>query len=445
MTTRTKTHARIRIALKFLAAIAVLLSSFFGVGAAAHAVSVDPNVIDIQGAGLDKMVLSPDGKTLAITSWGSGKPGQVFLLDIASSTISEVTSLGLSGSDQVGGSVFSPDGKTLYVTVWKGTDAEGAVLQLDLEVSTTAPTEGRLQVTQVTTLTNTEFTDLWSIGITPDGTTLLISRYEGGLVYFDIASKVASFVPAEQTTAVNNQFMSPDGSLVYLLGYNGAVDAYRATSDTTQQGLVAGSSWVPSDASGALPSGDFNVESSCLSPDGVFVFMPAGYDRDAVYKIKLSTGLVVDKGLYATPGAQNIGQWGCVVSPDGTSLFVTQPNDIDPAIVVQYSTADLSLEPIVHQLPYTPGAENNFAYSYEIAVVGCDAYISGYYSQIAILREIGCASDNTDSSGASVRQQLAATGSHSQSWSTVWFGTVAALLILSGVIAAGTFTVTRNR
>ena len=46
--------------------------------ASAQATIVDADVIDVTGHGLAPMVLSPDGATLAVASWGSR---EVFLID----------------------------------------------------------------------------------------------------------------------------------------------------------------------------------------------------------------------------------------------------------------------------------------------------------------------------------------------------------------------------
>lgn len=89
-----------------------------------------------------------------------------------------------------------------------------------------------------------------------------------------------------------------------MLGYNGAIDAYSATSDPALQRRIDNASWVLTSAGVAVSGADVQVDSSCLTPDGTTVFIPAGYDHDALYKVDLATGDVLQETTYRTPNAQ---------------------------------------------------------------------------------------------------------------------------------------------
>lgn len=398
--------------------------------ASAQAAIVDADVIDVTGHGLAPMVLSPDGATLAVASWGSR---EVFLIDTTTQDVRSVV-VSQTSTDQAGGIAFSPDGTALYAVVY-GTSVEVINVATATIIDTLVADAGHA----------TAFDEVWSLSITRDGKTLMLGRYGlGGVVYFDLENKVVTniFNPLHanfsQSSAawtppgiVNSQFLSPDGSTLYMLGYNGAIDAYSATSDPALQRRIDNASWVLTSAGVAVSGADVQVDSSCLTPDGTTVFIPAGYDHDALYKVDLATGDVLQETTYRTPNAQYYGQWGCVVSPDGKSVFVTQPNDIEPSIVVEYSTADLSAAPIIHEIPFTIGS--NFGFTYGITVVGCDAYVSGFYEQIGILRNIGCVPDAPDNNQQSETAGLELANTGSQASAATAFGEI--FMSISAVFA----------
>lgn len=407
-----------------MSVIVAMLSFILLLPAAAQAATVDEEIIDITGSGLAPMVLSPDGVTLAVSSWGTS---EVFLIDTTTNNLRTVVDSGSLFSDQVGGLAFSPDGATLYAVVY-GTSV------ITIDVASATATDSLV----ADSAHPTAFDEVWSLSITGDGRTLMLGRFGlGGVVYFDLENEVVTNIFARLNTdssqssavwtppgIVNSQFLSPDGSILYMQGYNGAIDAYSATSDPALQRRIDSASWVLTSAGVAVSDADVQVDSSCLTPDGATVFIPAGYDHDAIYKVDLATGNVLQQTTYRTPNKQNYGQWGCVVSPDGSSVFVTQPNDYEPSIVVEYSTADLSAAPIIHEIPFTVGS--NYGYTYGIAVVGCDAYVSGFWQQIGIIRNIGCVPDvpNNDQQTESASLQLANTGSTPISYSLLSLGAV---------------------
>lgn len=370
----------------------------------AHAATVDPGIIDVGDpldGGLNPMVLSPDKQTLAITSWGCDadgcdETGNVFLLNLSTGVVTTVGGQTDLITDQIGGVVFSPDGTKLYATVWRTSVLVIDVATARIESEFTAP-EG-------------EFADIWSIEITTDGKTLLLGPYNSpGLIYFDIgSSQVTTSISSGREVYSASSFMSKDGSLIYTLGYDGGVDAYRATSDPAQQERVEEASWALSStvADSAMAS-----EESCLSPDGTDIFVMPGYvtGNSTIYKADLASGEVLDSVTLEFAADTRSSQYGCVVSPDGKSLFVTEAMGINPGYVREYSTSDLNAPPITHTFPYVEEAANNMEFTYGIVLVGCDAYVSGFYSQVGILRDIGCVKD--DSSNGST---LAKTGAPAQ-------------------------------
>lgn len=408
--------------------IMAVLSAVFVLPSTAQASTVDPDVIEITGYGLGPMVLSPDGETLAVSSWGSR---EVFLIDTTTNTVRSVI-VGQTSNDQPGGLAFSPDGDVLYAVVY-GTSVE-VINVANATITDTLVSDA---------LHSTAFDEVWSLSITRDGKTLMLGRYGlGGVVYFDLENEVVTNVfnrlntATSQETAswnppaiVNSQFLSPDGATVYMQGYNGAIDAYTATSDPALQRRLDNQSWLLTSGGVGVSDANLKVDSSCLSPDGATVYIPAGYDHDSVYKVDIASGIVIQEASFRAPNEQYWGQWGCAVSPDGTSLFVTQPNSAEPSIVVEYSTADLSAAPIIHEIPFSPGS--NFGYTYGITVVGCDAYVSGFYEQIGVLRDIGCVPEINQVVDAA-SEQLAHTGSQA-SVLTVMGGIFSITAIVTGM------------
>ena len=147
---------------------------------------------------------------------------------------------------------------------------------------------------------------------------------------------------------------------MYFVDSTGAVDIFDIAT-----GALIGGWQVAPELSGSYYS-------SCISPDGLTLFLP---DNGGAHFAAVS---LVDGSLIAlneTDVREN--PYSCLVSPDGQSVFLTDYNVADPGLFDEFSTTDMSFV-ASHDLV-------GLGYSQTVAFADCRAFVSGYDGGVAVV------------------------------------------------------------
>lgn len=197
-----------------------------------------------------------------------------------------------------------------------------------------------------------------AVVLTPDGSTVVEtgrSVFPGGhmaTVAYDAASGALRW--AAEFPASDDEFStgyalttSPDGSTVYAGGWT---ECIRGCTATSFEGFVivaydvaSGEKlWVARHAStGGAP------QTIAVSPDGARVYVSATDGLDSRYVLAYDAATGADLWTVQAPKAEGYYGGGLVVSPDGSTLVVTETNtvddlycDADGFITTAYDAAD---------------------------------------------------------------------------------------------------------
>ena len=229
------------------------------------------------------------------------------------------------------GLFFKPDGTKMYVIGSTGDDVNEYTLSSAWDISTASYVQNFSVASQETVPTGLFFK--------PDGTKMYVIGTVGDDVNeytlssaWDIssASYVQSFSVASQDAFPHGVFFKPDGTKMYVLGGSGDdVNEYTLSS-----------AW---DISTASYVRNFSVASQETSPQGLFFkpdgtkMYVVGFEGDGVNEYDLSTAWNISTASYVqnfSVASQESGPTGLFFKDDGTKMYVVGPGK---AAVYEYS------------------------------------------------------------------------------------------------------------
>ena len=211
--------------------------------------------------GLPRYAASPDGASLAFVGVGSDGSRQIFVADIDGRRVRQMT----RGEGNVWSPAWSPDGTKIG---YGGYGSKGVrnLFVLDLVTSETAPVAG---VGRVERWTQPQFT--------PDGSAILYSDQRALRTIPVDGGKSKVLIGPRQGLEVGNGALSPDGSLVTMMGNEvegpGAIRFVTRIDGTEKRWLGLGSS---------NPAGTW-------SPDGHRIAC-SNYSGKVIFVVDVSTG-----------------------------------------------------------------------------------------------------------------------------------------------------------
>jgi YVTN family beta-propeller protein len=251
------------------------------------------------GSGPDSIAITPDGKTLYVTSGA----GDITVVNTQTNQII-TTITGLPGLETI---AISPDGKTAYVSV----PGEDEVIVIDL------------QTNQVTGAPIPVGGGPLGLVFSPDGKAAYVANYEDDNVsVIDTATRqvVGSPIPVgdEPSTVV----VSPDGKTLYV---NNEEDGTVSAIDTATNQVVGSPIPVGEDPWGLA-----------LSPDGARLYV-ANTNDDTVSVIDTATRQVV-----GGPISVDDEPYELAVTPDGKSVYVANYGAVDGVTVISTQTNQVS-------------------------------------------------------------------------------------------------------
>ena len=421
------TLKRARTSLQLLIAAAITLLLTLSSTAAANALAFSKFIpVDFTDGGF--AVTSPTGDTVALSTYGdagNNVPPKLFIIDVATDAVDLVSDPD-THIQEGGQPAYSPDGGTIYLPTAKN-DPGIAIVDVGSRTVT-----GFIDGTTLTPALDTP----WLAQVSPDGETLYVLNYgassstdDASVFIIDILSgQVISTVPVPHAGKASNMFLSPDGTRLTLLKYgdgtdNVAIDVVTLGATPTVAKLdIAGED---------MGSGFW---SGCVSPDGNTLYVPnhqraeSGTDPNVIYEddfvlaVSLLDGTAERSEVLNLPAAFTM----CAVSEDGSTLYVTDQDTVDPTPLTTFSTSTLQhLETI---------ELTGLSYGEGIAVAGSKAYVAGYYGGIAVLTGLPTLPD-TDESSQQANPQLANTGSPSDT-NTVTAALAATVALIFGAAAA---------
>jgi WD40 repeat protein len=190
----------------------------------------------------------------------------------------------------------------------------------------TSPDGRRVFVTGYSTGSGTDFDYATVAYKAATGTKLWVARYNG---------------PGNDTDIPKALGMSPDGTRVFVTGYStgsGTSNDYATVAYDASTGTKL---WVTR-YNGPGNSLDA-AEALGVSPDGTRVFVTGGsygalYDDYAAVAYDASTGKQLWVARYDGPGHQHDNSYALGVSPDGTTVFVTGTSYGSPVTGNDYAT-----------------------------------------------------------------------------------------------------------
>lgn len=358
--------------------------------ASASALTVNPAIINVEGNDFELAAASPAGNFVAFSGYSSST---LTIIDTATNTATDVSYGDFTAFGNPGGVAFSADGSTLYMA-----DYETDVLYI-IDTATAAVTS---------TITDEAFVGIWTLAITPDGSTAVIGNYTSDdAVFVDLETETVTSANFDTVANVYSEYISADGTQVYFVDYDGSVDIFDIAS-----GEIAGG-WLA--AEGLTGS----YYSSCVSPDGLTLFLP---DNNGIHFAAVS---LVDGSLIAMNTTDMVeSPYSCMVSPDGQSVFLTDYDVADPAQFTEFSTADMAVV-----------ASHDIAglnYSQTVAFADCRAFVSGYNGGVAVVEGFTAC----EVAAEAEQPELAETGFTSVA--------LAGLALASLITAAGVFALKRR-
>jgi YVTN family beta-propeller protein len=229
----------------------------------------------------------------------------VVVIDTSTDTITATIAIPSSGTP------FSIAASTSWV--YTVDDTNNIVYQID-------PSTNAI----VGTITNPSFLQLRGCGITPDGSTLWVGDVNAPKIYtYDIPSNTPG--PTSIAGAFDFCTFSPDGSAAFLTsGFEGTgniaifdVSTVALTATITATGLPFQSA-ITADGTTLYVA----AQSVSLSPDTVDY---------------CDTATATETGVVPMTGLGRDNTWGCVISPDGSTIFATNAF-ADVAVVIATAT-----------------------------------------------------------------------------------------------------------
>jgi len=254
--------------------------------------------------------------------------------DLANASYDGV-SFSVAGQESVPmGLFFKPDGTKLYVT-GEGSDN---VYEYSLSTAWDISTTSYLQALNV----SGQDTRPQGLFLSSDGMTLYVVGIQNSSIYeyslstaWDIstASLSNTLNVSAQDTSPRGLFFSADGSKLYVAGdggntilqYNMSVAWSTATASYVQNFSVSAQ--------------DANIQDVFLNPDGTKMFV-VGVQSDSVHQYSLSTGFDLSSASYDSVSFSVTSQAGVATAitfkSDGSKMYVL---DIATDTIYQYSTA----------------------------------------------------------------------------------------------------------
>ena len=323
--------------------VALAAGAVFGTASAATAITVSPTIIEVTGSDFEYSTASPAGNYVAFAGTGTAT---LTIIDTATNTATDVSYGSFTPFSEPGGVAFSPDGSTLYMADY-GTNVLYIIDSATAEVTST--------------IAHDDFVGIWTLAITPDGTTAVIGTYTSDrAVFVDLETLAVTSTAFDTVADVYSEYISADGAEAIFVDYDASVDIYNIASGE----LVGG--W---DAAVEL---DGSYYSSCISPDGLTLYLP---DNGGAHFAAVS---MVDGSLIAINDTEVNGSlYSCIASPDGQSVFVTDYDQEDPGQFDEFSTTDMSFV-ASHDLA-------GLSYSQTVAFADCRAFVSGYDGGVAVV------------------------------------------------------------
>jgi DNA-binding beta-propeller fold protein YncE len=337
--------------------------------------------------------VSPD-KSLMVLSYEGAD--EVWFLNTATGAATIVADPN-GDIDDPGQIVFTSDGSTVYLANY------GAGNIVEINVATASV---------VDTLSADEISGAWTLAISPDNGTLYIGDYtDDTIVTYDIANGTA--VAVDSHDYPYQMYISADGSTVYSIDYYGEIDVLN-----TSTGLVS-QTWTSLSAISG-----FEMYGSCTN-SSKSVFYVVDESNAALYAVSSADGTIISQNTSDVTS----GSISCAVSPDNSSVFVTN-YDIgntgvdfiatEPGEVAEFRASDLTFVKN-YSFPYVAFTQQMQFFN------DCTAWVTGYYGygQTLTLDTVACSG-------------LADTGLSSTQL-------VAALSIGVGLAAVGTVALVANR
>ncbi|WP_165774085.1 beta-propeller fold lactonase family protein [Mycolicibacterium sphagni] len=245
------------------------------------------------------MVLSPDGKTLYVTSSVSDS-GQLSVINTTTNAVVATEALG--GSDEPSAVTISPDGTKLYVADYTGT----------VSVINTTTTNDGVPAPSVITDISVGAPDLQGIAVSPDGDTVYVSSGGGGVDSVSVIDAATNQVTGTITVGNHPIAMafSPDAAHLYVQNYSdeslSVIDTATNQVSTTITGVT-------------YPVG------VAVSPDGSALYVPADLGAEvSVISVARNTAVATSTNPnYYDANDDGGGTPTVVVGPDGTVYVLT--------------------------------------------------------------------------------------------------------------------------
>lgn len=337
--------------------------------------------------------VSPDGTAIIHTAYYTE---QAYLIETATGEVSVVEDADalLNGP---AGVVYSPDGETAYIANYFGHN----VVVVDV-----------LSASVTGTIEAAEFTGPWALGIAPDGETLLVGDYDDAVLHlYDLVNDTVTNSVALSANALYDIHVASDGSVAYTVDDSGLIDVIDLDSAAIVDTFD--------------PLTNARIYSTCVNSDMTTVFVP-DHRASRLYAISLTDGSVIASNI-ATEGTGNGSNYDCVVSPDGSTVYVTNSGIggvavddytivTEAGVVSAYdaTTLDFIADYVFDGVAYTQ--QMNF---YD----DCNAYVVGFSGNAQAFDD--CATEESAS--------LASTGVELGTGSGWAFGALAAGIALIGV------------
>lgn len=285
---------------------------------------------------------------MAFSSYGSST---ISLLNVANQT----TTMVADGDEAIlspGGVVFSADGALLYIANY----GLGNIVVVDVAAAAI-----------IDTLEGAALTGVWTIGLSGDGSTLVLSVFAGGYVLVNRGDETdVTVIENRNARYVHSQFPSVDGSMMYFVGQNGDVDVVSLADREVNDG------WV-SDQEG-------NFYSACANSEKSVMYLVSEGTIHAVLLGGPRAGTALVAPVTGDPHAD---YFSCLVSPDDGTVFVTDAHSAGPGIIGQFDASTL-------RLVATQFIEG-LSFPAVVGLAGCNAYVAGYLGGIGVLRDFACA------------------------------------------------------
>jgi DNA-binding beta-propeller fold protein YncE len=229
------------------------------------------------------------------------------------------------GTQELGpsGIFFKPDGTKMYVIGTVGDDVNEYDLSTAWDVTTSSYLQNFSVAAQEITPTGVFFkpdgTKMFVIGATGDN----VNEYDLSTAWdITTASYLQNFSVVGQETTSQGIFFKPDGTKMYVVGNTGDfVNEY----DLSTAWDVTTSSYLQRFR---VRAQDGNPQSLFFKPDGTKMYV-MGYNLKTVFGYTLSTAWDVSTAVWVTPtteyfsvAAQELAPEGLFFKPDGTKMYV---------------------------------------------------------------------------------------------------------------------------